>query len=98
MRRPPADERRRPGIAPGKDMPQCPPEARRRGIEDVLAHWNPGYIPAYGIPFHLILGMREGLARGRDDEARGLPHEPAPRPIARRLWALFRRGRREALR
>jgi hypothetical protein len=96
MRRPLADERRRPGIAPGKDMPPCLPEARRRGIEDVLAHWNPGYIPVYGIPVHLILGLREGLVRERDDEARGLPHEPAPRPIARRLRTLFRRRFRAA--
>jgi hypothetical protein len=79
-------------------MPSCPQEACRRGIEDVLAHWNPGYVPAYGIPFHLILGLLEGLVRERDDEARGLPHEPAPQPIARRLRALFRRGGREARR
>jgi hypothetical protein len=98
MRQPPADERRQPGTAPGQDMPKCPPEARRRGIEDALAHWNPGYIPTYGIPFHLILGLRDELARERDAEARELPHEPAPRPIARHLRALFRRGGREALR
>jgi hypothetical protein len=85
-------------IAPGNDMPQSPPEARRLGIEDVLAHWNSGYIPVYGIPVHLILGLREGLVLERDDEACGLPHEPAPRPIARRLRALFRRGGLEALR
>jgi hypothetical protein len=98
MRRPLADERRRPVIAPGKDTPQCPPEARRQGIEDVLAHWNPGYVPAYGIPFHLILGLRDGLVRERDDEARGLPHDRAPQPIARRLRVLIRRGVRETLR
>jgi hypothetical protein len=95
MRRPLADERRRPGIAPGKDIPQCPPEPRRQGIEDGLAHWNPGYVPTYGIPFHLIVGLRDGLVRERDAEARGLPHEPAARPIAR-LRALFRRGGRDA--
>jgi hypothetical protein len=72
MRRPLADERRRPG--------------------------TPGYIPVYGIPVHPILGLREGLVRERDDEAHGLPREPAPRPIARRLRALFRRGGLEALR
>jgi hypothetical protein len=95
MRRPLADERRRPGIAPGKDIPQCPPEPRRQGIEDGLAHWNPGYVPTYGIPFHLIVGLRDGLVRERDDEARGRPPEPARRPLAR-LRALFRRARRES--
>lgn len=72
MRRPLADERRQPVIAPGKDTPQCPPEARRQGIEDVLAHWNPGYVPACGIPFHLILGLRDGLVREWRQRGAGL--------------------------
>jgi hypothetical protein len=97
MRRPLADERRRPGITRGRDIPQWPPEPRRQGIEDGLAHWNPGYVPTYGIPFHLIVGLRDGLLRERDDEACGRPHEPARRPLAR-LRALFRRARRETRR